>query len=334
MKKMIVLLVVLVFVAASAFADSSGNFTASGLPASCTATPATFSASTCTNNGQCISGLTCVNGLCTGAACGTGLPLCPAGAFCNTSGVCEGIGGFFGNTLNGGLNIPGKFTTNIQTPNGQGTMLLIRPSANTGLFTASKLTTTINNATSDVGIQVCVFVDPDLDANGNPILGTGLTVNPTQCVVYDQRIQQVSNTLFGNLANCIPPPLSTTQCTTDSNCPLGDTCTVSSCTAANAATACPSGATCDIPSGSAIGSCSFGFCQAPAPACSFEILTTTLSAHSFDYVVPVGNGVHQVFMTWSLLPGGSGTTAACFGPALVTVQQVKNFKNDSMISFQ
>ncbi len=321
---------VFVFTAAAAFADSSGSFTASGLPTTCTATPAKFSASTCTNSGQCVSGLSCVSGICTGAACGTDLPACPAGAFCNSSGVCEGIGGFFGNTLNGGLNIPGQFTASIQTPNGQGTTLLIRPSMVTGLFTASKLTTTINNATADVGIQVCVLVDPDLDINGNPVEGTGLTVNPAQCVIYDQRIQQVSNTLFGNLANCIPPPISTTQCTTDSNCPSGNTCTVQSC---SSLVPCPGTATCSSTT-EAIGTCSFGFCQAPAPACSFELLQTTLSAHSFDYVVPVGNGVHKVFMTWKLLgPTVTGTTAACVGPAEVTVQQVKNFKNNSPISF-
>ena len=305
MKRLVIILPAMVFLLAltlPALADSSGSFTATGLPITCTATPAIFSASTCTNNGQCISGLSCVSGLCTGAACDPNTP-CPAGSFCNSSGVCEGIGGFFGNTLNGGLNIPGQFTANIQTPNGQGTTLLIRPSMVTGLFTANKLTTTINNATADVGIQVCVLVDPTLDAQGNPVEGTGLTVNPTQCVIYDQRIQQVSNTLFGNLANCIPPPISTTPCTADSDCPSGDICTV-------------------------------GFCQAPAPACSFEMLTTTLSAHSFDYVVPVGNGVHQVFMTWKLLgPTVPGTTAACVGPAEVTVQQVKGFKNNSPISF-
>ncbi len=333
MKKLFTLVIalsVILLFAMSAFADSSGNFTAAGSGAVCTATPATFSASTCTNTGQCISGITCLNGLCTGAACGAGLPACPAGAFCNAMGVCEGIGGFFGKTLNGGLNIPGKFTANISTPNGQGTTLLIRPSAVTGLFTSTKLTTTINNATSDAGIQVCVFVDPQLDADGNPVPGTGLKVNPAQCVVYDQRIQQVSNTLFGNLSNCIPPPLSNTQCTMDSNCPAGNTCTVQSC---SDGVACPEGATCTIPAGSAIGTCSFGFCQAPAPACSFEILLTTLSAHSFDYVVPVGNGLHKVFMTWQMLPGGSGTTAACFGPAEFTVVQVKNFKNDDAINF-
>jgi len=328
----VVTILVFVFVAAAAFADSSGSFTAKGSPMTCTATPATFSASTCTNSGQCISGLSCVSGLCTtGAACPAAG--CPPGTYCNSStNKCDGIGGFFGSTLNGGLNIPGQFTTNIQTPNGQGTTLLIRPSLDTGLFTETKLTTTINNATADVGIEVCVLVDPQLDNKGAPIEGTGLTVNPTQCVVYDQRIQQVSNTLFGNLTDCTSTITSTT-CTTDNDCPLGDTCTAVSC---SSTTPCPGTATCSS-TNTTPGTCSSSFCQAPSPTCNFEILLTTLSAHSFDFVVPVGNGVHKVFMTWKMigtqLSTTAGTTAACVGSAEVTVQQVKNFKNNSPISF-
>ncbi len=292
-----------------ALADSSGNFAATGTSASCTATPATFSASTCTNNAQCASGLTCVTGLCTGGACTTNAD-CTSGAFCNAStGLCQGLGGFTGSTLSGGTGTL-SFQTSIQTPNGQGTTLLIRPSLDTGLFTETSLSTTINNATADVGIMVCVYVDPTVVGPGN--FTGGLPVNPTQCVVYDQRIQQVSNTLFGNLASCIPPAPSG-ACTTDTDCPVGDTCV--------------------NPLGTALG----GLCQAPAVGCNFQILLTTLSAHSFDFVVPVGNGKHNVVMTWAEIGTNKsttgGSTASCVGPVTFTVQQVKNFHNDSTISF-
>ena len=216
-------------------------------------------------------------------------------------------GDFGGATLSGGTQLQ-SFTTSIQTPNGQGTTLLIRPSLDTGLFTATKLSTTINNATADVGIDVCVYVDPTLDAKGN-VINVGLPVKPTNCVVYDQRIQQVSNTLFGNLLSCVST--TTTQaCTGNADCSnLG------------------AGAICG----------NTGFCQTPAPGCNFETLLTTLSAHSFDFVAPVGNGTHNVVLQWGMIGTNNntvgGSTAACVGPVSLTVQQVKNFSNTQAISF-
>jgi hypothetical protein len=264
MKKIFCVAIVagLLTVASSAFADSSGNFTAAGTSAACSATPAVFNAST---------------------------------------------GSFGGATLSGGTNLT-SFTASIQTPNGQGTALLIRPSLDTGLFTSTKLSTTVNNATADVGIMVCVYVDPTLDGNGNVIPGrTGLPVSPANCIVYDQRIQQVSNTLFGNLTTCVSVPTSL-LCSTDADCPSGDAC----------------GTT--------------GVCMAPAPGCSFDMLLTTLSAHSYDYVVPnMTNGNHKVVMQWGMIGTNNntsgGNTEACVGPVSLTVQQVKNFHNTQAISF-
>ncbi len=253
---------ILALIAASAFADSSGNFTAAGTSAACTATPAVFNSTT---------------------------------------------GSFGGATLSGGTNLT-SFTASIQTPNGQGTTLLIRPSLDTGLFTSTKLSTTVNNATADVGIMVCVYVDPTLDGSGNVIPGrTGMAVSPSNCVVYDQRIQQVSNTLFGNIATCVSVPTAT-PCSTNADCPSGDVC----------------GTT--------------GVCMAPAPGCSFDILLTTLSAHSYDYVVPnMTNGSHTVVMQWGMIGTNNntvgGNTQACVGPVSLTVQQVKNFHNTQTISF-
>jgi hypothetical protein len=262
LKKIIsaVMVISLLIIATSAFADSSGSFTAAGTSAACTASPAVFNTST---------------------------------------------GSFGGDTLSGGTSLT-SFTTSIQTPNGQGTTLLIRPSLATGLFTSTKLSTTVNNATADVGIMVCVYVDPTLDGNGN-VKSTGLQVSPANCIVYDQRIQQVSNTLFGNLATCVSIPTAI-ACSTDADCPVGDAC----------------GTT--------------GVCMAPAPGCSFDMLLTTLSAHSYDYVVPnMTNGTHRVVMQWGMIGTNNntsgGSTQACVGPVTLTVQQVKNFHNSQTISF-
>src|SRR5262249_7287433 len=216
---------ILTFAATHAFAQSSGNFTATGTSASCTATPATFSASTCTNSAQCPAGApTCSAGICTSTTSCTTDANCPSDTVCGLSGACVGAGGSSGDPLTGGTSLA-SVTTEIKTPNGAGTTLLIRPSLDTGLFTKTSLTTTISAATADVGIQVCVFVDPDVSGSpGHQTFTGGLPVFPSQCVVYDQRIQQVSSTLFANLASCIPPAPSG-ACTTDADCPVGDTCT-------------------------------------------------------------------------------------------------------------
>jgi hypothetical protein len=297
------IILVVALAAASAFADSSGNFTAAGTSATCTAQPAVFVPANCTGaantQGSCPSGFTCSSaGVCIGGACGTDADCGLSGAVCS-GGECVVGGGFTGNTLIGGTTLT-TFEANIQTPNGQGTTLLIRPSLDTGLFTETKLSTTVNNATADVGIKVCVYVDPAI--SGNSVSG-GLTVDPTNCVIYDQRIQQVSNTLFGQLTACQPA-----ACTTDAQCAaLGE------------------------------GTCNAGVCSLASPTCNFEILLTTLSAHSFDFVVPMpGNGSHKVVVTWAEVGTGNntagGSTASCVGPGIVTVQQVKVFKNDSAIS--
>lgn len=305
---------ILSFVGTGAYANSSGSFTATGTSAACTATPALFSAYTCTNSAQCPGGApTCTLGVCTSTTACTTNADCLSDTICGLSGFCVGAGSFIGDTLTGGTLLT-SLTTDIRTPNGYGTTLLIRPSLDTGLFTKTKLTTTVDNATADVGIQVCVFVDPEITGTpGHQTFTGGLPVFPRQCVVYDQRIQQVSNTLFGALTNCIPPAASG-ACTADADCPAGSTCV--------------------NPTGDA----GAGLCQAPAPGCNFEILLTTLSARSFDFVVPLpGNGVHRVAVMWSEIGAtnstSGGTTASCVGPATITVEQVKNFHNNSRINF-
>ncbi len=48
---------------------------------------------------------------------------------------------------------------NISTSSGNGVTLDIRPALVTGLFTDTKIDTTISSASADVGITVCVTVD-------------------------------------------------------------------------------------------------------------------------------------------------------------------------------
>jgi len=61
--------------------------------------------------------------------------------------------------------------------------------------------------------------------------------------------------------------------------------------------------------------------------CFIDLILSTLSAHSFDYVVgDVGVGDHTLTVEWELEPTSSNANeAACVGPGVVTVQQVKTF---------
>src|SRR5437879_380997 len=92
-----------------------------------------------------------------------------------------------GGAQSGGTSL-GSFTANISTGSGNGTTLDIRPDLVTGLFTDTKISTTISTASADVGIQVCVKVD-----------GSGSGVLPSSCATYDQRFQQISSQLFLSL---------------------------------------------------------------------------------------------------------------------------------------
>ena len=81
--------------------------------------------------------------------------------------------------------------------------------------------------------------------------------------------------------------------------------------------------------------------------CFFDLILSTLSMHSGDFVAPnVGGGPHTLGVTWDLgcfvngtsvdcgqvLP--SGSAAACVGPGVLTVEQVKNFSQNGPISIQ
>jgi len=188
-----------------------------------------------------------------------------------TKAACKiGDGGEFGDT-GAGVNL---LTTTIQTSNGQGVTLLIRPSLVTGLFTDTKISQSIPTATADVGIQVCLTIDGKED---------GILSSP--CVVYDQRFQQISSNLF-----------------------------------------------------SAIGGIAGGTCTDPVTLlpCYFDLIESTLSAHSYDFVAQVPGGSHTLTATWSVI--GHGATsgariASCVGPGVLTVTQTKVFKQNGTLSF-
>jgi len=61
--------------------------------------------------------------------------------------------------------------------------------------------------------------------------------------------------------------------------------------------------------------------------CFIELINSTLSAHSLDFIAPsVGGGTHTVKVEWQLDPtAATATEAACVGPGVLTVEQVKTF---------
>ena len=208
-----------------------------------------------------------------------------------------------GGVLSGGTSLS-SFTANISTGSGNGTTLDIRPSLVTGLFTDTKISTSIPTSSADIGIQVCVKVD-----------GSDAGVYPSSCVTYDQRFQQISSQLFSQLAACALVT-STTTCTTTSDC---------SALGANYICNNPTGLT------------GAGVCVVPNDLCNFDLILSTLSAHSFDFVTPVDNKKpHVIAASWKTIGAGvkgSGSVVSCVGPGILTVTQAKVFNNSGALSF-
>jgi hypothetical protein len=229
--------------------------------------------------------------------------------------------------LSGGIGVT-SFTTYISTSGGQGVTLDIRPDLVTGLFTDTKISTTVPSATADVGIQVCVSVD------GSPINGSPSPVKPAPCVTYDQRFQQISSQLFSQLLACTAS--NTGSCNTGTACNLaavpaltcaaGQTCSsaVGPGTCSDP-TLCSAGSTCTVATGTCLG---------PNPLCNFELILSTLSAHSFDFVVPVDNKKpHTIVTSWSTVGAPNSNAISCVGPGITTVTQTKVFNNSGALTF-
>jgi len=201
-----------------------------------------------------------------------------------------GVGG----TFSGGITSVKVLTTTLTTGSGTNLALDIRPSLATGLFTQTKIDTSVPSASSDLGIEVCVTVD-----------GSGAGVLPKSCVVYDQRFQQISSQLFSQIATCFST-ITTTACTIDSDCSFLGT-----------------GFTCNNPTGAAgAGKCVSG----PNPLCNADLILTSLSAHSFEFVAPVSSKkTHTIEASWKLIGAGASSGNAsvldCTGPGILTVTQ-------------
>jgi hypothetical protein len=64
----------------------------------------------------------------------------------------------------------------------------------------------------------------------------------------------------------------------------------------------------------------------------FQIVQSTLAAHSFNfYVSNLTVGTHTISVSWDLVGGGNGE-ATCVGPDTLTVEQVKNFTFNSGVN--
>ncbi len=220
-----------------------------------------------------------------------------------TNAACAiGTGGGF----NGG-NAVTLLTTYIKTSNGNGVTLDIRPNLVTGLFTDTKISATIPSASADVGISVCVTIDGKT---------SGLLSPP--CVTYDERFQQISSQLFSVLTECALSTTATT-CTTNADCASLNTATQSFfCEITNPTANPPS-----------------GVCAAANPLCNFELILSTLGAHSYDFIaqVPGDNQPHAIVASWSVTGASNtnsgGSTASCVGPGVLTVTQTRVFQQNS-----
>jgi hypothetical protein len=75
----------------------------------------------------------------------------------------------------------------------------------------------------------------------------------------------------------------------------------------------------------------------PATTCFFNFNETTLSAHSFDWIVTgLSSGNYGITVSWRY--NNNGTTApnqalACVGPVVLTAEQTKLFNQSTGISF-
>jgi hypothetical protein len=220
----------LLLVSGSAMAQSSGNFSAAYSPIACTID---------SNNGS--FGTT-----------GTSA----------TGGVCDVTGGT-------GPVTCGLLSAAIKTSSGSGVTLVITPSAVTGLYTNTKVSSTTQSATAQVGIQVCVKVD----GSGAKVVGG----DANGCAIYDERFQQLSTNLFSVVTQCA-------STTTD--------------------------------------------------LCNIDLIMSTLSAHSYNFIAQVPGGQHSVTATWSVVNANASSNAsvgACLGPGNVTVTQYKVFQNSGAI---
>ena len=194
--------------------------------------------------------------------------------------------------LTGGLTVTSLNTT-IKTPNSSLTALDFRPSMVTGLFTRTKVTSDSSTATAVAGVRVRVLLDGKIVAPGNPA-----GAQPTDGTA-------------GNLADDGNP-------NNDGWVAYNKRFQQLSTNLFNAldSTACDDPSTPDV-----------------VEPCFLELILSTLTANSLDWVAgDVGGGTHAVKMEWQLQPtAANANEAACVGPGVLTVTQVKTFSQSGGI---
>ncbi len=205
----------------------------------------------------------------------------------------------------------------IKVSNANGLTLLVTPSMVTGLFTDTKIDTTVSSSSADIGVQVCVTVTAD--GSTTPVANAVLGGDSNGCVVYDQRFQEISSGLFSTLSAC-QAETTTISCTPGSTT-SGDSYCQS--VTGNTGAICDSATdTCEIPASAVTG-------------CNFELILSTLSAHAYNFIVTVPGGTYDVNAAWSLIgvdTSGKASVAACAGPGTLTVTQTKVFNNSGSVT--
>jgi len=188
----------------------------------------------------------------------------------------------------------------VQIANGSGTTLIVTPSLVTGLFTDNTISSKNSTSIQDVGIQIQVNVTP---APGSNVLPAQIKIAP----VTDGDSSNGSDTG----ATCVPNPGGSASCVIYDQRFIQVTSTVLS---------------------------QLSGCSALSGGTCFELVESTLSAHSFNFYVQAPGGSYTFDVDAQLFIGnnntvGGGSVVGCAGPGTVTVQQVKNFSFNSTITF-
>ena len=202
----------------------------------------------------------------------------------------------------------GMLQSSISVSGGSGNTLLIRPSLVTGLYTNTNLLSTNKNANGITVATADVGIEVCVDVDGSQA-----GIKPKACVTYDERFQQLSTNLFSAITTA---------------------CTLPSAGAAPCCTAGPGGTNACVPGTPDAATCT---------ACNLDLIESTLSAHSFDFVIPqtaFSDGKsHTVHAVWNVSNGSAtgatpgGSVLACVGPGIVTLTQTKVFNNSGSLSF-
>jgi len=200
------------------------------------------------------------------------------------------------NTSSGALSggINSLKTVTVQTPNSSQTALLIRPSLVTGLFTDTQISK--NSTTNITKSSAVAAVTVHVTMDGSPV-APDTPIDPKHPT--NGTVGVIYDERFQQVSSNVFDQIAACALLTSPD------------------------------------------------QCFFDLILSTLSMHSGDFVAPnVGGGNHTLEVTWDLscfVNGGtvdcgtvlpSGSAAACVGPGVLTVQQVKNFSQNDPISIK